>query len=191
MKRSRTAAWAAVVMAGMLGATGRVEAGLITVSADGVGPVTIIPSSDTITLNASGPTTYNVTNSLLINVQGGTLFIGNSQIPNQVVPFSLTENITINGQTKSLTLTGTDNVTSSQDIVTINAGPTLFFSGASVTFKTQQVSVSGTLVGQQVPFTLQANITAAPEPGTIAMAASALPVGLVVWMRRRRVRATA
>lgn len=155
------------------------QADTVTVSA--VPTFTIVPSADTLTLNA-GSTTF--TTGVPVVIQIGTFSIGHSGTLVELVPFSFVDNIAINGITKSITVTGQDDVTLTVETIEINAiGP--------ISFGSETLSIDAFAIGsptlRELPVDLTGEITAAsavPEPGTFALLGSGV-LGLAGMVRRK------
>jgi hypothetical protein len=129
--------------------------------------------ADTLTLDAA-MNTYRVPEGTptLVTLQTGTFFVGNSGTLTGSFPFTITETVTINGDAQSITLSGTDNVTVGPDTLTVNAGPATTFPVANVLLIPQSLTAVGSgTVGQSLPLTLEAEVTAfataVPEPSTL------------------------
>jgi hypothetical protein len=158
--------WIVVGLALLLCAAGQAKADMIIINASGTSLNPIAPSADSITLDAAS-NTYNVTLPAIVGIQPGHLDFGNSGPLTQDIPFSLSENVTLNGDTRTVTITGDDNVTVTADTFTLNASKT-DFPVAGLTLTTQPYTATGTFVGQQIDFTLEGLITV-PEPGTLTL----------------------
>ncbi len=134
----------------------------ITLTSSAVPTTTLAPSSDTFSLN-DGSGTFD-SNSGLFTFQTGDFIIGNSNIPDQIIPFTFQDSITLNGITEELTFSGQDAITNTEDILTIFADPVQF---GDETFALQSFTVSGDALGQDLPVDLQATVT--PEPGSFVL----------------------
>jgi hypothetical protein len=151
-----------------------------TISAGPVSVFTLNPSSDTLTFGASsedvsGPGTF---------AQAGTFYIGDSEIPDQTVPFTFTDSVTVNGITQDLVFTGKDAVTTGPDVLTLYGLGPVYFGNTELDFSSLSVTGNGT-VGQSLPVDLDATVTEpTPEAPTLALVGMAL-VGLFVITRPR------
>jgi hypothetical protein len=160
-------------------------AATITISAAGTGTVMLSPSADTVVLNSSSSFT---TSNALFALQTGVYSVGNSGNLTGTFPFTISENITVDGQTELVTLAGQNFVTNpsmaNTDVLTIFAGPSTFFSTAGVFITTQQYMSSPFGVGGTTPFTLMATQSVStPEPGSMSLLLLALVFLLCVhWL---------
>lgn len=151
----------------------------ITVTSSALPSMTLSPSSDTITLDA-GSVTLSAPGSIVF--QTGNFFVGNSPIPDQVIPFFFDDTITINGVTQVLTIYGEDNVTNSGDILTIFAQAPVNF--GDYNFSLNASSYNGVDLYQNVPINLTADVTAqTPEPATLLLLATGLIGGAMATTR--------
>jgi hypothetical protein len=180
---SRLAALTPVLLALGLAAASTADASPITVTAGAVGSLTIAPSADTISLNAASASLAAGTG---IAFQTGDFKIGNSPIPDQNISFTLSDTLTINGVTQTITIHAVDQVTTGPDTLVISAGtPTLF---GNVLFTLDSLTAAGNAtVGQDMHITLAAdlaNVASVPEPGTLALFGTAL-IGLGILRRRK------
>jgi PEP-CTERM motif len=184
----RAVAILGLLMAGV--ATPALKADLVTISAAGATQNPITPSADYVTLSAAGPTGNTVPSNVptVVNIQAGTFFVGNSPDVMGNYSVSLTENITINGVTRSVMISGTDAVTTTSDVLTLNATTPISF--GNVLFNTLAYTSPALGVNQSVNFTLQGQVTSTPvsvpEPSTSLAVGFAALAALGVWARRRR-----
>ena len=157
-------------------------ANTITISTGAPPAFGINPSSDSISLNVGSATLSTPGNVIF---QTGNISVGDSQIPDQVIPFSFTDIVTINGISRSLTIFGQDNVTSTADLITFSAGTPVNF--GSYVFTLNSSTYSATSVGQNIPVNLSANVSAAPvpEPATLPLLATGVMGAAVITSRRR------
>jgi len=91
--------------------------------------------------------------------------VGANTCCDEVVSGTLTENLTIDGVTQTLSVPYTDAISSS-DTLTIAGGTTLYFSGYEVVLDSITPIVNG---GGTMDGTLFADVTAVPEPAIWAM----------------------
>jgi hypothetical protein len=152
----------------------------VTIVSGGVGPQTIAPSNDVITLDAG---TASLSTGSGGGFQKGDLLIGNSPIPDQNISFTLSDTLTINGVTKTIVINAVDEVTTGPDTLVISAGAPTQFGNVVFTLDALTVAGNGT-VGQDIAFTLKDDLAAVPEPGTLALFGTAL-VGLGMMRRRK------
>lgn len=150
-----------------------------TVSTGAVSAFTLSPSSDTLSFDAL---TEDVGASGTFT-QTGTFYVGYSAIPNQTVPFTFTDVITVNGITQNLLFTGKDTVTSGPDVLTLYAQGPVYFGNTELDFSSY-ITGNGT-VGQSLPVDLNVKVTdPTPEAPTLALVGMAC-VGLFVITRPR------
>ncbi len=151
----------------------------ITLTSSALPTMTLSPSSDTITMDAGNATLSAPGNVVL---QTGNFFVGDSPIPDQVIPFFFNDTITINGITQILTIYGQDDVTNAADTLTIFAQAPVNFGAHNLNLNAS--SYSGVALYQNLPLTLTADITAqTPEPGTLLLLATGLVGGAMVTTR--------
>jgi hypothetical protein len=176
---SRPFALAPVLLALGLAAASTAEASPIVTTAGAVGLQTIAPSADSISLNAGSSSLSAGTG---VAFQTGDFLIGNSPIPDQNISFTLSDTLTINGVTQTITIDAVDEVTTVLDTLVISAGtPTVF---GTVSFTLDPLTLTGNAVGEDVSIRLAADLANVPEPGTLALFGSAL-IGLGILRRRK------
>ncbi len=139
------------------------------------------PSSDAISLSV-GNATLSAPGNVIF--QTGNISVGNSQIPDQIIPFSFTDIISINGISRTVTIFGQNEVTTTADLITFSAGAPVNF--GSYVFTLNSSSYSATEIGQNIPISLSANVSAAPtpEPASLPLLATGVMAGVVVTTRR-------
>jgi hypothetical protein len=169
----------------LLGGVEQAQGGIINITASGASVNPIAPSADSIMLNAAS-NSYNVALPATVVVQTGTFTVGNSPGVVQDIPITLTQSVTINGDTQTVTITGDDNVTLASDVLTLNASTTNF-PGAGLTLTTQPFISSPGGVGAVINFNLQGTVSSAvPEPASLTLlgvgACGLLGYG---WRRRK------
>ncbi len=142
----------------------------ITFSTSAVAPITIGPSSDTVELYSNSTVLPDLGS---ITFQTGNVFIGNSPIADQIISFSFSDMVTINGITQNITISGQDNVTTGPDTITIFSGNPVAFGDLSLQLNGITFSGGGS-VGENIPFTLSADLTQTPEPASFALLASGI-----------------
>ena len=146
-----------------------------TASATAVPLINLPPSNDALSFNAANMT---FSGSSFFE-QDGTFFVGNT--PGTVMGdhfFSLTDNITIDGVTQSVTINFDDLVTTDEDFLTIAASGPINFGNFTLTIDsteadgpantTQPISI----VGDIEPVTgssSSAPPSAVPEPGSLVL----------------------
>lgn len=169
-----------IVLASLLCLASPALADTITLTTSAIPTMTINPSNDTVTLNAGSVSMSGPGN---VAFQTGDIYIGNSPIPDQVIPFSFDDVITLNGITQTLTIYGQDELTSAADIFTIFAASPVNFGSYNLYLNAS--SYNGAALGQDVPLTLTADITPVSEPATLALLATGLVGGTIVITRTR------
>ena len=130
----------------------------------GVSSTPFNPSSDSLSWNAGSGISNPAAG--VFTFQTGDFEIGDSEIPDQDVPFTLLETVTLNGITRTLRLSGDDNVTRVADTLTLAASLPVYFGGEFLTV--QPFSLTETNLGD-FPVTLEASISPAPEPGAVLL----------------------
>ncbi len=151
----------------------------ITITSDALPTMTLSPSSDTITMDAGG-VTLSAPGSIVF--QTGNFFVGDSPIPDQVIPFFFNDTITINGVTQVLTIYGQDDVASAGDVLTIFAQAPVNFGDYNLSLNAS--SYTGVDLYQNIPINLTADVTAqTPEPGTLLLLATGLVGGAMATTR--------
>jgi hypothetical protein len=103
------------------------------------------------------------------------------------VNFDITQNVTIEGVTQALTMSGVYLVTNAKDTLTLFGGSTALFNTGSGTFRLTALGgeVSGTYVGQ-FGFDVGDHLEQVPEPGTLALLSLGL-AGIGLTKRRKKV----
>lgn len=151
-----------------------------TISASAVSSFTLGSSADTLSFNSSSETV----NASGVFTQNGTFDVGNSNIPNQTISFTFTDDVTVDGVSKNLIFQGQDVVTTGPDTLTIDALGPEHFGNIVLSFGSFTVEGNGT-VGQSLPVTLSASeVSPTPEPGSIALLGTGL-FGLAALLRLR------
>ena len=169
-----------IAFAALLGLTSSALATPITITSTALPSMALNPSSDAISLDASSVVTADPGT---IFFQTGTISIGDSAIVDQVIPFFLSDTITLNGMTKTINIYGQDDVTSSADLISIFAGTPVDF--GSYLFSLNGSSYSGTAIGQILPLQLSADVAPTPEPSTLVLLGTGLVGGIAALTTRR------
>ncbi len=151
----------------------------ITVTSTAAPTTTLAPSADTFSLNDGSVTVDPTTGPFVF--QTGDFIIGNSNIPDQIIPFTFEDSITLNGITQDLTFSGQDAVTNTEDDLTIFASEPVQF--GNEVFALQSFTIAGNAMGQDLPVELQATVT--PEPGSFVLFGTGL-LGVAVFAARKR-----
>jgi hypothetical protein len=140
-----------------------------TVTFGAVSSFQLVPSADVLSLSLAGAT-VTVPGSAS---QPGDLIIGDSGSLTQDVDFTFQDSVTVNGQTVLLTFSGDDNITPGPDILTINALGPVFIGGDKLNFEAVTAAGDGS-VGQDLTFSLTADVSETPEPSSIALLGTGL-----------------
>ena len=143
----------------------------IPITTSALPTMTFAPSSDTFSLTAGS---VSATAPGTIAFQTGTFTRGSTTTASQVIAFSFSETMTINGVTRTFNILGQDNVTATADTLTILAGTPINFGG--YTFDLNGATFSATSAGQTLPVTLSGvvSVTAVPEPAPFALLGTGL-----------------
>jgi hypothetical protein len=130
----------------------------------------------------AGSTTFTI--GVPFVIQTGTFGIGHSGDLVATVPFSFMEDITINGITEDVTVTG-------QDLVAIEVETIEFNALGPISFGSESLSIEAYSIGsptlRELPVELTATVSGpspVPEPSSIALFGSGA-LGLVGIIRRR------
>lgn len=150
----------------------------ITFTSNAIPTFTLSPSSDTITMDAGTATLSGPGNVVL---QTGNFYVGNSPIPDQVIPFFFNDTITINGITQIVTIYGQDDITYAADVLSIFAGAPVNF--GSYNLYVNASSYNGVALYQNLPVSLNADVTPVGEPATLLLLATGLIGGALVTTR--------
>jgi hypothetical protein len=184
----RIAVTAAVLL---IGAIGQSRADQVTIATGDAGGLTIGDTFDKVLLSA-GSQTYDIPGSMSVSFQLSLFHEGAAGNAVELIHFNLTDDITINGELKSITLSMTDSVSPFAHILTIDAGPTVSFGNGNILFTPQQVIVPNGYEGETSPFYLRALVTVAPlsavpEPSSLVLGCLAIPAVIAyAWRRRTR-----
>jgi hypothetical protein len=105
-----------------------------SISTSGTGPLALTPSSDTLTLNGSSLSAVPG----VFNLQSANFGVGNSGTLQGSFPLSISETVTINGDTQAVARFGTVFVTNpaslNEDTLSLELGPEVAFPKAGVLF---------------------------------------------------------
>jgi PEP-CTERM motif len=179
MRRISLVVLFALLLVGTVGA-GMARADMIIAS--GVATQTIGPSADTITLNPAS-NTYTITSvPTIVTLQTFTFSVGESGQLKQDIPLTLSETVTINGDSQLITITADDDVSACCDTLTISAGPSTYFPTANVWLTPQAFASTFFSLGD-ARFELSAEVSSAPEPATLGLMGAAL-AGLALLRRK-------
>lgn len=141
----------------------------------------ILPSSDILVLGTVNLNTPIGHTPSLIEFQDGNFFIQASSIPDQTISYVINQNITINGITKSVAFNFDTSIGAAADTLTLHTGAVTQF--GNVSFQAMGFSGSADTLGDHF-FTIQAQVSAVPEPETYAMMLAGL--GLLAFAAKRR-----
>lgn len=130
-------------------------------------PIDLSPSADTLSFDASTQNFTATTGGPTTTVfQSGLYIAGDSDTLTQVIPFSFQETVTVDGISKLLTFTGTDNVTYTENIITLDYLGYEQFGAIGLDFLgTRQI------VTDHSPqnFDMSVVLGAVPEPSSLAL----------------------
>ena len=115
--------------------------------------------------------------------QTGDFVVGDSEIPDQDISFTLQDTVTFNGVTQTLNIFGDDNITQAADTLTIAAGLPVAFGGELLTL--QSFSLSEANLGDD-PITLEASVMPAPEPGAVLLLGTGALCAAILGIKRTR-----
>lgn len=151
------------------------QAGFVSISAAGAGPLSLAPSATAVELVAEN-TGYNVVDNTptVVFLQNALITIGNSGSLNTVINFAQAQMITINGDTQAVSFGGTATITPTLDTFVLDESAVLVFDG-NVLFKVLGGAISfnqfGTFAVElfaEITFD-NVNVGVVPEPASIAM----------------------
>jgi hypothetical protein len=192
-RRVGVAAVGLAALALLFGGAGRARADII-VSVSLSGEPALNFAADTLTLNPGSIPSLTLPFNVPVtaNTQTLSFFIGDSDGTNQLFPFTLTENVTINGVTHTITQPGQLLITPAADTLTLFPGPTTAFDlgGSGEAFFTPLGAgpVTSSAIGQTLTVQLQGTflaVAAVPEPSSITLLGLGA-AALASWRRWRK-----
>lgn len=163
-----------------------------TISTTGLSsPFALNPSTDVLNLNAGSVTTE--ASSFVF--QSGSYQVGDSGSLLGAFDFNISEQITIDGVTKSVLLSVKNIVGSVADTLTISMLDPIFFAGPNVFFQVQRYVSPSLITGASSNFNLSANLTPqaapqppaeVPEPASLALMLGGIAVMGSLAVKRRK-----
>ena len=174
-----------VVSAAVLAGLGVVaHADTVTIQSSGAARVTISPSSDVVTLY-SGAVATDVPGTVAFELGIAQDF--DSPIKDQVIPFSITDAITISGVTQNVVLQGEDEVTTGPDTISFLEGPVYQFGDVRFHIDGETLPALREVDNSEY-FTLDGSVSQTPEPSALLLMGTGI-AGSAGMLRRRFLRA--
>lgn len=155
----------------------------ITITSSALPTMVLNPSNDSIIIGARTTTLAGPGSGVF---QTANIYIGNSPIPDQVIPFFFNDSVTINGVTRTFSIYGQNNVTEAADVISIFAGTPVDF--GSFLFTLNGSTSTPGYVGQKIALDLTGHVTVAqtPEPATLLLLVTGLVGGAILPARSGR-----
>ena len=153
----------------------------ITIASTATPTTTLAPSSNSFSFN-SGSVNASAPGDIVF--QTGSFTRGSVSLSSQIIPFSFSDTITLNGVTRTITVIGQDSLTLDSDTLTIQAGTPVSF--GNYTFTLDATTVTATTVGQAMPLSLSATVSLVPEPASLTLSGIGLSASSLLSANLRR-----